>query len=69
MPAAFEVRRYLPGVEWKDGQLRRWTADEAGEKQEILGLADGKRLFGLLPGETAERQAGIDLEPGAWSGR
>jgi hypothetical protein len=64
-----EVRRYLPGVEWKDGELGRRTADEAGEEKEIFCVGQRKRLTGLLPGETAERQAGIDLERDARSGR
>ena len=64
-----EVRRYLPGVEWKDGELGRRTADEAGEEKEIFCVGERKRLTGVVPGKTAERQAGIDLEPDARSWR
>ena len=69
MLLALEVRRYLSGVEWKDGQLGRRTADKAVKKQEIVGVGESKRLTDLLPGEATKRQAGIDLEPDARSRR
>ena len=69
MLAADEVRGYLSGVERQDGQLRRGTTNEAGEKQEVFGLGERKRLSRLIACEPAEGQAGIDLEPGPRSRR
>ena len=66
---ARQVRHYLLGVERKDGQLGRRTTDEAREQQEIFGVGESERFSDLLPRPAAERQAGIDLEPGARSRR
>jgi hypothetical protein len=69
MLPAREMRVYPPGVEWQQGELWRRTTDEAGEKQKIVRLGKTERLFGLLAGCATKRQAGIDLEPDARSGR
>ena len=66
---ALEVCPDPSEVEWKDRQLGRRTPDETVEEQEFFGLGQSKSLAGPVASEAAERQAGVDPEPGAWSRR